>query len=126
MARILIIDDDGDVRETVVRLLELDGHEIAAPPSSRDVSAAIEAGDYDLVVTDVIMPEMDGIEVVRKVRKARPNCPILAISGGSSSMSSRTLLHMVGALGADATMKKPFSRAELQAAIGALLVGGGF
>ena len=123
MARILIIDDDVDVRETLLRLLELDGHRITAPASSRDASAAIEAGDYDLVVTDVIMPEMDGIEVVRLVRKVRPHCPILAISGGSVSMSSRSLLHMVGALGADATVKKPFSRVELQAAIEAVLAG---
>lgn len=121
MARILVIDDDGDVRETLTRLVEMDGHEATAPRSSDTTVATIMAGLYDLVITDIIMPDIDGIEVLKLVREYKPACPILAISGGSPKLDSNVTLHMAGRLGADATLKKPFSRSELQAAIRGLL-----
>lgn len=122
MARILIVDDDGDVRETIGSLVRLDGHDPLMPLHGA-VAASIKAGFYDLVITDIIMPEMDGIEIVKLVREVNPGCPILAISGGSRNLPSEMTLHLIEKLGADASLRKPFTRAQLQASIAALLHG---
>ena len=121
MARVLIVDDDGDVRDTLIRLLRLAGHDPLAPQSSVDAVRAVKSGDYDIVITDVIMPDLDGIEIIRLVRTVKPGCPIIAISGGSPTMPVELGLGMAGKLGANVTLNKPFSKDDLYAAISALV-----
>lgn len=121
MAEILIIDDDADVRTTLFKLVRLSGHTVSAPSNVEEIAAAVRGGNYDLVITDLIMPELDGIEVAKLVREAKPKCPILAISGGTGNSSPDLMLHMVKVLGANATLKKPFTRAQLETAMRELL-----
>lgn len=121
MSRVLIIEDDMNVRNTLVDLVRMGGYSTISPERSDDVPGAIGAGDYDLVITDVLMPDMDGLEVLKMVRATHPASPVLAISGGTRRTSPEMMLHMTEMLGADATLKKPFSKDELYAVIDRLL-----
>jgi DNA-binding response OmpR family regulator len=123
MARILIIDDDGDLRDTLMQLLLRAGHEAMAPPTGAEAARAIKAAGYDIVITDVIMPDLDGLEVVRMVRGVKPGCPIIAISGGSRRMPAEFGLSLARKIGADLVLGKPFSRERLMAAIDDLMSG---
>ncbi len=83
--------------------------------------AAVNTENYDLAITDVVMPETDGVEIVRAIRAGRPNCPIIAISGGSPRMPADFGLRLTEAFGADAVLYKPFSIKELTETIDRLI-----
>jgi len=117
MAEILIIDDEPAIRDLLVRVRHKAGH------------TGYEAGDGDegielfrqvhpaLVITDIVMPGMEGIEVIRRLRQADPTVPILAISGSGASI----YLRAATTLGATAALAKPFEIAELLSLVGRLL-----
>lgn len=117
MGRILIIDDDKDVRETLGMIVRSAGHEVSTPTTGPGLRQIVAAGQYDVVVTDVLMPELDGIEVIKLVRAAKPQCPIIAISGGSPRMPASVSLKLTEAFGADVVLYKPFAKGELIEAI---------
>ncbi|MBL8835149.1 MAG: response regulator [Alphaproteobacteria bacterium] len=117
MARVLVIDDDEDVREMLALMVGSAGHEVVAPRVGPGLRPVVAAGQYDVVVTDVLMPELDGIEVIKLVRAARPACPIIAISGGSPRMPASVGLKLTEAFGANVVLYKPFERDELIEAI---------
>lgn len=121
MARILVIDDDVDVREALCGLLRLGAHVPVAPASPAEIKHAIQEGAFDLVITDLIMPDVDGLEVVRSVRRVKPGCPIVVVSGGSPRIPRDFGLRMAYDLGASATLCKPFLKADLLATISPLL-----
>lgn len=117
MAKILIVDDDGHIREVVRFALERAGHK---PLEAADGAAALIAFDRehpDLVVLDVIMPEMDGIDVCRKLREKSSDVPILFLSSRDDELDRVLGLE----IGADDYVVKPFSPRELVARIKALL-----
>jgi DNA-binding response OmpR family regulator len=121
VARILVVDDDEAVRDTLSGLLRLGEHDPIAPQSRNELEVTIRTGAYDLVITDLIMPDIDGLEVVKLVRDAKPGCPVVVISGGSPRVPGHLGLTLAGKLGADATLKKPFLKTELFAVIAPLL-----
>ena len=116
MSTILIIDDDEAVRTGVRRLLERIGHEVVEAVDGRDALRIAGETDLDLVVTDVNMPEMDGIEVIMALSQRESSVPIIAISGGGK-MPKELLLHSAGLLGAVTTLAKPFELVEIQRAV---------
>ena len=120
MARILVIDDDNDVRRTLVRLLETAGHEVHEAPDGDSGIAVCEKVLPQLVITDILMPEKEGIETIMVLKQAHPGMPILAISGGGRS-GAMDFLDMARALGADEALQKPFRRAELLEAVNRLI-----
>jgi CheY-like chemotaxis protein len=75
------------------------------------------------VITDVLMPEMDGLEVIRMLRSVKPGCPVVAISGGGKRTSSLTSLRMAESFGADKVLYKPFRRDELASVLKSLICG---
>jgi CheY-like chemotaxis protein len=85
MAKILVIDDDFIVRMTIVRLLEEAGHYVPAAKDGPRGMAMFRAGRPDLVITDMIMPEQEGIQTITQMRKTRPDAKIIAISGGAAA-----------------------------------------
>ncbi|HYD49298.1 MAG TPA: response regulator transcription factor [Terriglobales bacterium] len=116
MAKILVVDDDGHIREVVRFALERAGHQ---PIEAADGSAALIAFDRDhpdLVVLDIVMPEMDGIDVCRKLRE-KSEVPILFLSSRDDELDRVLGLE----IGADDYVIKPFSPRELMARIKALL-----
>ncbi|MBL8838847.1 MAG: response regulator [Alphaproteobacteria bacterium] len=117
MRRALIVDDDPDVRDTIAAMLMAAGYDVVDPGSAAAALSFIASQPFDVVITDVLMPEVDGVAIVQAVRKVGPRCRVIAISGGSSGMPAAIGLRLTEAFGADAVLYKPFSRAELLAAV---------
>lgn len=116
MARVLVIEDDSAVRDLVVRMLSRVGHEVEAAPEGRDGLRMFEEAPSDLVITDINMPGMDGIEVIAAFRKFKADVPIIAISGGGL-MPKELLLSNAAALGAVEVVSKPFEISQLIGAV---------
>jgi DNA-binding NtrC family response regulator len=116
MATILVIDDEDSVRRSLRRILQLDGHTVLEAEDGR-VALALEAEhDIDLVITDMFMPEMDGIEFLINYQERRPDLPIIAISGGGFAESAHVLTD-ADMIGAFETLSKPLSIDEVRAAV---------
>jgi len=120
MSAILVIDDDASVREVVREMLRLEGHEVIIAENGRDAVPLLSARRIDLVITDLIMPEKEGIETISEIRREDSRIPIIAISGGGR-LGPGDYLETARYIGADATLAKPFARQELLATIDALL-----
>lgn len=120
MARLLLIDDDDEVRRTLVRMLETAGHEVHQAADGDSGIALCETVLPDLVITDILMPEKEGIETIMVLKRAHPGMKIVAISGGGRS-GAMDFLDMARALGADEALQKPFRRAELLAIVDRLI-----
>ena len=116
MTRILLIDDDDAIRDAVEFLLTVSGFVVSTAANGREGLRRYEQHKPDLVITDILMPEMEGVETTLLLRKLDPGVPILAISGGWSGASSdRHLspLDLVAKLGATEILAKPFGDEEL-------------
>ncbi|MFH1679321.1 MAG: response regulator [Candidatus Eisenbacteria bacterium] len=120
MARILIVDDDEQVRTMLRITFEEAGYEAGEAP---DGSAAIRRqreNPADLVITDLIMPEKEGLETIMDLRKEWPGARIIAISGGGRLVPGDYLLH-ARRLGANRVFRKPIDRKKLLGAVRELL-----
>jgi len=117
MATLLLIDDDEDVRTATAMMLRNAGHEVETLPDGRKAVERCQARSFDVIITDVVMPEQEGIETIRRLRDAVPDVAIIAISGGGGYGSGAQYLQTAKMLGADATFEKPVASDELRAAI---------
>ena len=120
MARVLIIDDDELVRAALVLLLERDGHEVLEACDGIDAGRILKVYIPDLVITDIVMPEMEGLQVIREIRKGFPRLKIIAISG-AATIGSQDILDIASRLGADRIFGKPIERHEFMASVTRLL-----
>lgn len=120
MSVILVIDDDPAVREVVSEMLRLEGHHVTIAENGREAIPMLSKRDFDLVITDLIMPEKEGIETISEIRRTHKTIPILAISGGGR-LGPGDYLETARYIGADATLAKPFARQELLTTIDSLL-----
>ncbi|HUR57863.1 MAG TPA: response regulator, partial [Opitutaceae bacterium] len=84
----------------------------------REASALLAKENFDVLITDVMMPDGDAIGLIKDAKKAQPNLNILAISGGSRYLDAQECVKMAQALGAHATLQKPFSKEQLVAGMG--------
>ena len=112
MPSILIIDDNDELRDTLIVLLEDEGYTVIAAANGESGVGAFEQSRPDLVLTDVIMPESDGIEAIRRIRAIDPNARVVAMSGGSL-VGNDYQLRAAKAAGAIAALAKPFEVDEL-------------
>lgn len=119
MAKVLLIDDDAQFRRYVATLLKRSKHEVIEAADGQQGIAALKSHDIDLMLTDLIMPGMEGVETICEVRKLRPRLKIIAMSGNPSSIT--TYLPAVQKLGADMTLTKPFAPEQLLAALESLI-----
>jgi CheY-like chemotaxis protein len=120
MALILVVDDERVLRSNLERYLNALGHDVRTAANGREAIAAIEESEPDLLVTDINMPDMDGIEMLNALRKSEVRLPVIAMSGGGQ-FDKRLLLGSAAVLGALVTLEKPFDLAELKRAIEELL-----
>ena len=111
MTTILVIDDDDEVRDFLTRLLKRRNYSVVCATNGEAGLAALAADGVALVITDIVMPDMEGLETIKRIRRSRPDIPIIAISGGGSSQLD--YLKFARRLGADAALAKPFDPAEL-------------
>ena len=112
MARILVADDDTEVRDMICQILEREGHETVAVSNGLEAEQAYGREPTDIIITDIIMPDKEGLETVWEMRRDYPNCKIIAISGGGR-VDPRDYLRSALALGADRALPKPFERRDL-------------
>jgi DNA-binding response OmpR family regulator len=120
VSRILVIEDDRNVRDVVATYLRRVGHDVLEAADGKRALSAIAADDIDLVITDINMPEMDGIEVITALRKSAPGAPVIAMSGGGL-VHKQLLLDTARMLGAVHTLAKPFELEDLRKAVDAAL-----
>lgn len=104
------------VRRAIAGVLRREGHEVEEVGDGATALARLEAERFDLLVTDVLMPGLDGSEVLMRLRSRSDRPRTLAISGGAGGMSGQEALRLATEL-ADASLPKPFERAELVAAV---------
>ena len=109
---ILVIDDDVDVRASVATMLEAGGFSVVKAENGVEAERAIERGKVELVLTDLLMPDKDGIELINDLRKSRPGLPIVAMSGGGH-LPRAQYLAMARRLGAKDVLEKPFTLDQL-------------
>lgn len=120
MARVLVIDDD-DLYRPMLRLsLEEMGHEVTEAVNGRAGLAAYRSAPAELVITDLVMPDMEGIETIIELRKLNPELKIIAISGGGRGKAG-DYLQLATKLGARFTLAKPFELEDFAAAVGGVL-----
>lgn len=120
MNRILIVDDDEQVRAMLKLTLEREGYQVT---EARDGDEAIKVYDsqaYDLVITDIVMPEKEGIETIMELKNSNPDVQIIAISGGGR-INPQDYLNWASRLGVNHTFTKPVDRQELLAAVAELM-----
>ena len=120
-ARILVIDDDPTIRSLVSALLEARGHAVLAAADGLAGMRLFEEHEIDLVVTDIVMPELEGIATISAIRRLDPAVPILAISGSHTVGRYGDYLHAAETLGATATLPKPLAPDRFLEMIGRLL-----
>lgn len=120
MAHILLIDDDAGVRRFMGTVLRRAGHEVTEATDGLKGLRALTGATVDLVITDLIMPEKEGLETIHELRQAGNRVRILAISGGFPG-NPLNILDMAKRFGADDALGKPFAPDELIAAVDRLL-----
>lgn len=124
MACILVIDDDAATRRLILRALAAGKHKVIEAENGDQGLKLVAEHKPDLIITDILMPQKEGIETMREVHEIAPGTKIIAISGGGIS-HNLMFLDVAKAFGADAVIAKPFRPAELIETVERVLSGGG-
>jgi DNA-binding response OmpR family regulator len=122
MAKLLLVDDNQELLGIQCEFLRMAGHEVATACNGNEAIGQAAKEKFDLMITDIIMPDKDGIEVIVALRKSMPGLKVIAISGGGR-LNAKDYLGIAEKLGAAATMAKPFSGSELVATVERVLAG---
>ncbi len=120
MKRILVVDDDPGMREMVKLLLNDEGYHVFEAANGKHAMECLKNESPDLVITDIIMEEMDGVEIIMEIRENYPDIKIIAMSGGSK-ISAAHYLESASDLGADYAFTKPFALPDMLKAIKELI-----
>lgn len=110
---ILVVDDASDTLDVIAQCLSTTGHEVTCASGGRQAISLMEEQHFDLVITDLLMPDSDGMQVIMAARKTQPDASVVAMSGGGEYFPARYLLKLATALGADGQLMKPFTRTQL-------------
>jgi DNA-binding response OmpR family regulator len=119
-ARILVIEDNAVVRMTIQRILEKAGYQVHCVNDGALGVAAFATVAPDLVITDIVMPNKDGLETIKELRASAPACPIVAVSGGGR-VGNMDVLRYAEEIGASKGLRKPFEPRDLIGVVEAAL-----
>ncbi len=122
MPRFLVADDNLAIRTLLTEILEGNGHQVETAPNGFAALKCLQNGIFDVLITDIFMPEKDGIELIMEVRTRYPGMRVIAISGGGPGIGM-DLLRPAQRLGAAKVLRKPVSRADLLQAVQEVLEG---
>jgi CheY-like chemotaxis protein len=114
---ILVADDEQSIQDLLANGLRSRGHAVVSVGSAREAIRLLRDQPFDLVITDVVMPDGDGFELIAAFRSAQPMTRIVAISGGGKYLHGFECLRMARGLGAHAVVMKPFNWEQLQVGI---------
>jgi DNA-binding NtrC family response regulator len=117
MSRILVIDDENVIRELMREILERAGYETVGAETPERALALLEEQDVAVVVSDIVMPGLSGLDLLVEVRARRPSLPVILVTGAGTDDN----LSEASARGAHGLVIKPFTHAELQSAVAAAL-----
>jgi CheY-like chemotaxis protein len=117
---ILVVDDEPELRDLISRVLVDAGHRVTCAENGEQASRLISGEMFDVVLTDVIMPEKDGMQVITELRRKYPSVRVVVMSGGGHVPRDQYLKIAKG-LGAHAVLEKPFDNIELRRAIESVL-----
>jgi len=117
LTRILVVDDESEIRALVSRILKQAGYDVIEAADGKEGTRLFRENLPELLITDIIMPEKEGIETIMELRRDFPNVKIIAISGGGKALARDTCLRFAKGLGASRALAKPFSRQELLDAV---------
>ena len=120
---VIVADDVLEIRELIEHWLSKVGCTVESAGTGQEVCKLIRAHPVDVVITDVIMPDGDGLEVITEVKRSRPSARVLAISGGGNHLPATDCLKFAKGLGAHAVLLKPFNREQLLEAVSRLAPG---
>jgi len=120
MAKILIVDDESEIRQMLKLMLEKEGYEVSEASNGNEAIEMFNEDPSDLVITDLIMPEKEGLGTIREIRKNNPDVKIIAISGGHR-FGLKSYLDASKTFGADMTFQKPLVLKDIREAIKDLL-----
>jgi two-component system, chemotaxis family, chemotaxis protein CheY len=115
--RILVIDDVLGVRESIRIALSAAGYETVVAENGQQALELLSYGSFDIVVTDIWMPGVDGIALIKRLRSERPHLRVFAMTGGGPRMTIETATSLAEVWGAEEVFVKPFDEALLIAAI---------
>ena len=117
MAQILVVDDEPAICSTLSAMLKQAGHDVRVAGNGNEAMKLSLEGVLDLLITDIHMPERDGLSIIREMRREHPQLKIIAMTGSSLD----EYLRWAGKLGADLVLAKPFSSQEMLEAVARLL-----
>jgi len=121
MKNILLVDDEESIRTMVRAVLSNENYVFAEANNGTEALEILESTEFDLIITDVIMPDCDGIELVMSVRKKLPDIKVIVMSGGGRVRADH-YLNLAEKLGAACVFEKPFNTAELRETVSTLLL----
>ncbi|MBF0272955.1 MAG: response regulator [Magnetococcales bacterium] len=123
MKTILCVEDDAQLLGLYSRMLQDQGFAVLTAHSGESGLEVLQIAQVDLLITDILMPDMDGVELIFHVLSLHPDLPIVAISGGGQYLSGSSLLKTVSLMGVQGTLLKPFSQETLIATVFGVLGG---
>ncbi len=120
MKKILVVDDDDLIRDLIYEILEPQGYHILLAENGNRALEILDKEEIDLIITDIIMPDKEGIETILEIKKRFPRANIIAMSGGGQ-LEANSYLSMAKRLGVNATLTKPFTPAKLLSVVQEIL-----
>lgn len=124
MSRILIADDDPQILEMLQTILIRDGHQVVTATDGKTARSLYEAEPFDLLVTDIVLPEKEGLDLIMELDERFPDLKAIAISGGDH-IEPTYYLELASILGAQQTLSKPFTPDEFLQKVRQVLHGQG-
>jgi CheY-like chemotaxis protein len=121
MAHILLVEDSPEVSMTVREILQTAGHTVEDAASGTEAIKALKGSKFDAIVSDIWMPGMDGIALLKEIRGAGNEIPVVVISGGAPNAPLTYTAPLAATFGANAVVYKPFEKAELLKAVDTVL-----